>query len=69
MRSRREKIEAGPGWGSEGGEAFRIWTDFVGRAHRIEPRQTGCGCEGNRGVRKHSEVLGLNHWANITIEK
>lgn len=39
MMSRRE-MEAGPGWGSGGEEEFRLWVDFVGGDHRVEPRQT-----------------------------
>lgn len=32
MRSRREKMEAGSGWGSGGGNEFRFQIDFVGLA-------------------------------------
>lgn len=66
--SRRE-MEAGPGWGSGGGEEFRFWVDFVGGAHRVEPRQTRYGYERKRKVRKHSEVFGTSHWANTAKEK
>lgn len=52
MMSRRE-TEAGPGWASGGGEEFRFWVDFVGGAHRVEPRQTRYGYERKKGVRKY----------------
>ena len=32
------------------GEEFRSWIDAVGGAHRV-CGETGCGCEGKRGVR------------------
>lgn len=35
VMSRREKMEAGPGWSTGGGEEFRFWTDFTGGARRV----------------------------------